>query len=303
MATSTNSPRVISAPLAPGRVLVDFANLYVRCRYSIGDKVTDKHGRPTGAMYGFVKTIEGLVKRFDIEPSQIYIAQESGGSARRRKVFDGYKSDRTSEPLFLAGDHKELFFWSIAFGARWVSAPNTEADDVIAHLAKAGNSCIYSRDHDFWPLLSHNNFMLDTPNGQAFDRSAFIDKHGYDPIEHRKLLWLTGDPSDAIPQAISRCGEATALKIWRECDWDIIRLAQHPKVHADPETWSKILRNRELVDPIPLASTDLIYPDPDNGGKSDAGLWAWYERFDMMTLANAVDRRTGYVASKDKETA
>lgn len=269
------------------KLLVDVANTYARARHAMPELATS-HGRPTGGLWGFVRTVDGIRKRYDLQPEDVWLANEGGGRQVRQKLFDGYKADRTPGTIWLPKDYEELMWWSIAYGAHWVSAANAEADDVIFHLASDDpnvTDVIVSRDHDFWPLLATNNIIVDGPSAPPLTRHGFESKHGYDPGLHHKLLWLTGDATDNIAQAVPRVGEVTALKLWRECDWDVLQLLQHPKVapHKD-----KVIRNESLVEPMEIDHLHEL--DREEMGKKDAiALYFWYERFEMTSMMKQLD--------------
>src|SRR5258708_34294317 len=74
------------------RLLVDVSNVYARSRHAMPELKTSA-GRPTGGLWGFVRTVDGVRKRFGMEPEDVWLCNEGGGKGARQAVFRGYKAD------------------------------------------------------------------------------------------------------------------------------------------------------------------------------------------------------------------
>lgn len=260
--------------------MVDVFNSYARARFAMPE--ISHGGLPTGGLFGFVRTVDGVANSFSISPEHVHLCLE-GGSHVRRHIFNDYKSGRRKDSLWLEGDMARLMEWCRHYGASWNLAPYREADDLIAHYAGRAldGATILSRDHDFHTLLDDDRpvFISDSP-GKKFTRWDFVKKHGYEPRHHKLLGYLMGDPSDAVPQALPRCGPGTALKIARACDFDYATMLEHPKVkpHVDD-----VKRNKALIDWWEVGE---VYSS--QAPRDADSLTGWYLKHGMVSMARKV---------------
>jgi 5'-3' exonuclease len=194
-------------------VLVDGHNLAFRCFHAPGmSSLTDKHGRPTGVILGFLRSLGALKKRF---PEAALHVVWDGSSKRRKQRFNEYKANRDGsasiapeapsgirfDPLRVLRDMLPLF------GIRQAWNPDEEADDVIATLVRGQLSSeinvIFSTDRDLLQLVSTTTSLLTPPAGSRnevlYDPGTVVKTMGVPPGKVVELRSLYGDTSDNIP--------------------------------------------------------------------------------------------------------
>ena len=195
-------------------ILVDGHNLAFRCLHAPGiSGLTDEHGRPTGMILGFLRSLGALKKRF--AEARIYVAWD-GSSQRRKKLFADYKANRpsateTHERTVSDGHsfNQVSFLRELIplFGVWQVINPEEEADDVIAVLAegpfKAQHNLIFSTDKDLLALVTETTSVLVPKVGTRkeilYDPASVTKSFGVPPDKLHQLRAFCGDPSDNIP--------------------------------------------------------------------------------------------------------
>lgn len=155
-------------------LLCDGKNIAIRS-YAAYPSMT-ANGEQFGMVMGFLKTLERLVR--ESNPTKVFVAWESGGSARRRSIYPDYKKGR--KPLKLnrfygedLPDTEENLKYQQAILVECLSnlpvtqlfVEDCEADDVIAYMVaaklKGEKNIIVSSDRDFYQLLDKekNNWI------------------------------------------------------------------------------------------------------------------------------------------------
>lgn len=194
-------------------VLVDGHNLAFRCFHAPGmSNLTDKHGRPTGVILGFLRSLGALKKRF---PEAAIHVTWDGSSRRRKQRFGEYKANRNGASTIAAEAPSGIRFDPIRvlrdmlplFGIRQAWNPDEEADDVIATLVRGDLSTqtnvIFSTDRDLLQLVTPTTSVL-TPavgsrNEIMYDPGTVVKSLGVSPGKVVQLRSLYGDTSDNIP--------------------------------------------------------------------------------------------------------
>lgn len=193
-------------------VLVDGHNLAFRCFHAPGmSSLTDSHGRPTGVILGFLRSLGALKKRFP--DAALHVVWE-GSSRRRKQRFSEYKAQRNGpsiipdapsgicfDPLRVLRDTLPLF------GIRQAWNPEEEADDVIASLVRndlsSETNVIFSTDRDLLQLVTPTTSLLTPPAGSRneilYDPGIVVKTMGVPPGKVVELRSLYGDTSDNIP--------------------------------------------------------------------------------------------------------
>lgn len=182
-------------------LVIDGHNLALRCFHAPGmSKLTDRHGRPTGMILGFLRSLGALKKRFP--EAAIYITWD-GSSQRRRQKFGEYKANRNGPVT----DMKMLRDVLSCIGVYQVWNPAEEADDVIATLVRGPlvgqSNLIVSSDKDFLQLVTDTTKLLypaiGSRNEVLYDYAAVVEYMGVPPEKVVQLRALFGDESDNIP--------------------------------------------------------------------------------------------------------
>jgi len=186
-------------------VLVDGSNLAFRCFYAPGmAALTDKTGRPTGVILGFLRSLGALKKRFP--EARLYVVWD-GSSERRKAVYAEYKANRSahSEPIF---DQMAYIRATLpGLGVWQVFNPKEEADDVIATLVRGAlkdqHNVVYSTDKDMLSLITDTTLVLMPGVGSRkeilYDAKGLEAAFGVPPDQILQLRALCGDSSDNLP--------------------------------------------------------------------------------------------------------
>jgi DNA polymerase-1 len=209
----------------------------------------------------FVNTLARYIK---IErPDRALVAWDSGYSAYRTFTFPEYKANRKQK---YTDDIAEVFTLLHEFlylaGFPQLQLPGYEGDDLIHAAWRACRGRrqirIISSDKDFFQLLGNGTEQIRlTSNHEKpdrWDRNRVITELGYKPEHVVSIMALMGDKSDGIP-GLPRVGPKTAIKMLRECDWDLDRLLNQ----LPAEQQERVLVNLALVD-LSLVPLELDEP-------------------------------------------
>jgi DNA polymerase-1 len=202
------------------RLLIVDGHAYAyRAFHAIRD-LRGPEGRPTNAIYGFVKMLEKM--RSALEPAHLMVVWDGGLSAGRMAALPEYKAQRPEMPEALRPQLDEITSYLAAAGVASFRGDGVEADDYIACLARqaadAGwNVVIASSDKDFMQLVSARIGLLN-PN----DKSGTIWTHeqvraraGVEPEQVADWLALMGDAVDNIP-GVPGVGPKTAADLLKQ---------------------------------------------------------------------------------------
>lgn len=191
----------------------------------------NKHGVPSGALFGLTNMILSAVERF--KPDYILAANDLPGQTIREMSFASYKQNRGESDDKLVAQIKLMGEVFGAFGVPLVSKEGYEADDVIGtfvkkiqntpgpSLSKRGEVLPYkiiilTGDMDIMQLVDDDRVVVYTgKKGEEdviFNEEEVFKKHGLKPKQIPDYKGLRGDTSDNIP-GIKGIGEKTALTI------------------------------------------------------------------------------------------
>lgn len=144
-----------------------------------------------------------VLEQFEVQPHQVIFVEEGmNAKARRKAIYDLYKSKRGDHPPEVYEQYNTLIDelrnnWR-SIGAHFVKQDGVEADDVIAYLAQTlkGGVTIVSNDGDMSALLGDGVILLkdgtpltDNPLGPFSPRFVTLYKS------------IVGDTSDTIKGA------------------------------------------------------------------------------------------------------
>jgi DNA polymerase-1 len=202
------------------RLLIVDGHAYAyRAFYAIRN-LRGPEGRPTNAIYGFVKMLEKM--RAALEPAHLIVIWDGGLSAERMAAHPEYKTQRPEMPADLQPQLDEIVLYLAAAGMASYCGDGIEADDYIACLARraadAGwNVVIASSDKDFMQLVSPQ-VGLWNPNDKApavWSREQVVAKAGVEPGQVADWLALMGDAVDNI-RGVPGVGPKTAAELLKE---------------------------------------------------------------------------------------
>ncbi len=302
--------------------LVDALNILFRSYHAIRAPFTNKKGEPTNALYGFVRSINKIIKEHG--PSHIAIIFDGPGNKESRQaIFAAYKQNRPPMPEDLR--HQMAYAKAFCKAAHLpiLEVPGHEADDVIGTLAvwsekKGSNTYIISSDKDLAQLITDHTFMINpSKDNLLIDKLAVKEIYGVHPNQIPDLLGLMGDSSDNIP-GVPGVGPKTAITFIEEFEsienllkqsgtgkkWDLL------KEHADSAILSKKLATILIDDSlIPTLTEDFF--TLKNGAIDE--LRAFYTEMDFKTLLaelpaakevpSAEEKPLFHVVNSEKEIA
>ena len=234
-------------------------------------------GRPTNAIYGFVKMLEKM--RAAVSPTHLMVVWDGGLSAERLAALPAYKAQRPEMPADLRPQFDEIENFLAAAGIASYCADGVEADDYIATLARRAaaenwNAVIASSDKDFMQLVSAQIGLLN-PNdktGAIWGREQVQAKTGVEPEQVADWLALMGDAVDNIP-GVPGVGSKTAAELLKQFGSVENLLARLDEVKSEKLRHSlrgaaaAVVRNQKLVRlpevPCELAPEKLVVQPGD----------------------------------------
>jgi DNA polymerase-1 len=214
-------------------------------------------GRPTNAIYGFVKMLAKM--RATVGPTHLIVVWDGGLCAERMAVLPEYKAQRSEMPEDLKPQFDEIADYLAAAGIASYCADGVEADDYIACLARHAMKTdlqvvVASADKDFMQLVSPRVGLLN-PN----DKSEIIwtdeqvrKKAGVEPAQIVDWLSLMGDNVDNI-RGVPGVGPKTAADLLSQFGSVENLLARLDEVKSEKirgalrESADAVRRNRELI--------------------------------------------------------
>jgi DNA polymerase-1 len=202
------------------RLLIVDGHAYAYRAFHAIRNLRGPEGRPTNAIFGFVKALEKL--RATLAPAGLLVVWDGGLSAERMAALPEYKSQRPEMPEDLRTQLDEIVSYLAAAGVASYCGHGVEADDYIACLARraadAGwNVVIASSDKDFMQLVSAR-IGLWNPNDKSekiWSREQVLAKAGVEPEQVADWLALMGDAVDNIP-GVPGVGPKTAAELLRQ---------------------------------------------------------------------------------------
>lgn len=187
-------------------LLIDGENILHQSFHKF-EKLKSTDGRPSGAIFGFFKSLHMYIDRFN--PKEVYITFDNGHSEFRDKLNPNYKGHRKNisidyESLQLqkAEIMKILRYLRINYIFDKNKSYNYEGDDFLAYLVlkKFNNDkvTIVSSDKDFNQLISSSVKIFNPRKEQYVREDNCKDLFEYSPDETVDYLSLVGDKSDDI---------------------------------------------------------------------------------------------------------
>lgn len=177
-------------------------------------------GRPTNAIYGFIKMLAKMRAR--VKPTHLIVVWDGGLSAERQAALPEYKAQRPEMPVDLAGQFDEIGRYLVAANIASFCGEGIEADDYIACLARAARQAdiavvIASADKDFMQLVAPGVGLLN-PNDKSetiWAAEQVRGKVGVAPEQIVDWLSLVGDSVDNI-HGVPGVGPKTATELLRQ---------------------------------------------------------------------------------------
>jgi DNA polymerase-1 len=202
------------------RILIVDGHAYAYRAYYAIRSLKGPTGRPTNAIYGFVKMLAKMRAR--VEFSHWIVVWDGGLSDARQALLPDYKAQRPEMPADLAVQLDEIGRYLQAANVASYCGMGVEADDYIAALTGAAvqvgwEAVIASSDKDFMQLVRPGVGLLN-PNDKSetiWTAEQVWAKTGMQPEQIVDWLSLLGDAVDNIP-GVPGVGQKTATSLLQE---------------------------------------------------------------------------------------
>lgn len=204
-------------------LLIDAYAMIYRAYYAyIRAPRMNSRGENTSAIFGFIITLEDLIKR--IKPTHVAVAFDPAGPTFRHEVFEEYKAQRQETPEDIRRAVPKIKQILLAMNIPILEMAGYEADDLIGTLSKQADQAgfeVYmaTPDKDYGQLVSERVFMYRPRHTGGFEKMGpreVCEKYGLqNPMQVIDLLGLMGDSSDNIP-GCKGVGEKTAVQLLQQ---------------------------------------------------------------------------------------
>ena len=183
--------------------IIDTSALTYSSKYAIPKLYTED--QPTGILYGFIKYILSLQKKFNFDQ---FIFTFDSRRSKRKELYSEYKGNRhqLDDTQILIYNQIDIIKNEIL---PWVGFNNLfkinslEADDIIGSLCKTKNPndkyIIISRDGDLFQLLDKNISQYDYVSKKMITERSFIDQYGVTPDQWGLVKAIGGCKTDQVP--------------------------------------------------------------------------------------------------------
>ncbi|MFZ1737611.1 DNA polymerase I, partial [Sphingorhabdus sp.] len=261
--------------------LVD-GSAYIFRAYHRLPPLTNVHGEPVGAVYGYTTMLWKLADDLHKAdgPTHMAVVLDKAGTSFRNDIYDQYKANRPPAPEDLRPQFPMIRDATLAFSLPMIEEENVEADDMIASYTRAAVAqgwqvTIVSSDKDLMQLVGPQVDMLDTMKNIRIHREQVEEKFGVGPELVGDVLALMGDSSDNIP-GVPGIGPKTATKLIQEFGNLDAVLAAAPEMkpskmrdnlieHEDKARLSRVLVTLKEDCPLPVTLDDMVLgeiPEP-----------------------------------------
>ncbi|MCI5560606.1 MAG: DNA polymerase I [Phocaeicola sp.] len=290
-------------------LLLDAYALIYRAYYALirTPRINSK-GQNTSAAFGFVNTLEELLKKEN--PTHIGVAFDPKGGTFRHEAYPAYKAQREETPEAIRFAIPYIKAIVEAYQIPIIEIAGYEADDVIGTLAtQAGaegvDTYMVTPDKDYAQLVAPHIYIYRPNSGGKEAEILGVEevKAKYDlkdPKQVIDLLGLMGDAVDNIP-GCPGVGEKTAQKLIAEfgnienllLQTDKLKGKQKENVEefAEQIRFSKFLATIKCDVPVALDWEALERKSPD----ADA-LQKLFEELEFRTLIQRVLKNEKTVA-------
>lgn len=261
-------------------LLIDAYAMIYRAYYAfIRAPRMNSRGENTSAIFGFVVTLEDLIKR--VKPSHLAVAFDPAGPTFRHEAFEQYKAQRQETPEDIRWAVPRIKQLLEAMNIPLLQVDGYEADDVIgtlAHQAEKEGFEVYmaTPDKDYGQLVTEHVFMFRPRHTGGFEKMGpqeVCEKYGLQTqAQVVDLLGLMGDSSDNIP-GCKGVGEKTAVQLLQQfgsienllANTDQLKGALQRKVQeqVDNIRFSKFLATIKTDVPITFDAQSLVCQEKD----------------------------------------
>ncbi len=202
--------------------LLDAYALIYRAYYGfISKPLVNSKGMNTGAVFGFVKTLQDVLQ--GEHPDCIAVCFDPKGGTFRHRQFPTYKAQREAQPEDITKAVPWVKQIIDAYRIPVFEVPDYEADDVVGTLSRMADETgeyetyLMSPDKDYAQLVTEHSRIFKPksfgPGYEILGVQEVLDKYG---LQHTgqviDMLGLQGDAADNIP-GCPGVGPKTAQKL------------------------------------------------------------------------------------------
>jgi DNA polymerase-1 len=198
--------------------LVDGSGYIFRAYHQL-PPLTNRHGTPVGAVYGYTTMLWKLANDLHKAegPTHLAVVLDKGSHTFRNDLYGLYKANRPPPPEDLIPQFPLIRVATRAFSLPCIEKEGFEADDIIATytmqaVAAGWDVTIVSSDKDLAQLIQPGVDMLDTMKNERRGPGYVQDKFGVMPEQLGDVLSLMGDSVDNVP-GVPGIGPKTASKL------------------------------------------------------------------------------------------
>jgi DNA polymerase-1 len=286
----------------PHLYLVDGSSYIFRAYHRL-PPLTNRHGTPAGAVYGYTtmlwKLADGLTRADG--PTHMAVILDASEHTHRNEMYDQYKAHRPPPPEDLVPQFPLIRVATRAFSIPCIEEAGLEADDIIAcYVTEAKKHgwkvTIVSSDKDLMQLIDEDAGidMLDTMNDRRIGRAEVLEKFGVPPEKVGDVLALMGDSVDNVP-GVPGIGPKTASQLIQQFgDLETVlastdqiskpKLKQSLIDHADAARLSRelvrLVCDARLPEPLDGLSMKGIPPEPLRDFLADMGFKSLLNRLE-----------------------
>ena len=286
----------------PHLYLVDGSSYIFRAYHRL-PPLTNRHGTPAGAVYGYTtmlwKLADGLTKADG--PTHMAVILDASEHTHRNVMYDQYKAHRPPPPEDLVPQFPLIRVATRAFSIPCIEEAGLEADDIIACYVVAAKAAgwrvtIVSSDKDLMQLIDEDAGidMLDTMNDRRIGRTEVFEKFGVPPEKVGDVLALMGDSVDNVP-GVPGIGPKTASQLIQQFgDLETVlastdqiskpKLKQSLIDHAENARLSRelvrLVCDANLPEPLDDLTLKGIPPEPLREFLADQGFKSLLNRLD-----------------------
>ena len=204
-------------------VLLDAHAIIHRAYHALPD-FSNADGEPTGALFGLITMVLGVVKEF--KPDYIAAAYDLPGKTFRHEAYAEYKGGRKETEDALKHQLQSSRLVCEAFNIPIFDMPGFEADDMVGTIVqqvtenkeyKDIDIVIATGDMDLMQLITKDRVKVFTlrkgiKDTVIYNEQAVNDRFGFGPELLTDYKGLRGDASDNI-KGIRGIGEKTATQL------------------------------------------------------------------------------------------
>lgn len=287
--------------------LLDAYALIYRAYYALirSPRITST-GRNTSAIFGFVNTLDDIMRK-ENPPYMAVCFDPPGGNTFRHEAYAEYKAKRDKQPEDITDAIPFIKDIIRARGIEVIEVERFEADDVIGTLARRAEAegmttYMMTPDKDYGQLVTEHTLMYRPAlKGRDFEvrgPQQVCDRYGITSTSQVvDLLALEGDVSDNVP-GCPGVGEKTAARLISQ--WGTVEnmldhaaeikgsLGEKIRANAEQIRFSKFLVTIRTDVPLDISIGSLRRREPDLDRLREI-----YTELEFKSMINALGRDGG----------